>query len=228
MMALISRTLQRPPNQGRAYSARQWFQKIQTSLIQEPKPPEAKPMLKRGRPRSFRQGIFDWAEAGVFSLIVVTILFTMVFRVVGVDGRSMMNTLHHGDRLILRCLWYTPQRGDIVVIYRDESQKPLIKRVIGVAGDTIRIDAENNVVYRNGEPLDEPYVEYPFGWGITWSDETMDPDGTVHIPEGMMFVLGDHRDDSADSRINGLERVDRVIGKAVFRIYPLDAWGFIE
>lgn len=102
--------------------------------------------------------IYEWVEAAVFSLIVVVLVFTFLFRIVGVDGRSMQTTLMDKDRLILSALPYTPERGDIVVINR-YTKEPLVKRIIAVENDTISIDEESHRVILNGEILDEPYIQ---------------------------------------------------------------------
>lgn len=168
------------------------------------------------------ESFYEWMEAAIFSLVLVTLVFSFLFRIVGVDGESMMNTLMDHDRLILRSAFYTPEREDIVVIYRADNPEPLIKRVIAVGGDTVRLDMENNAVYRNGELLDEPYIDYPLGHGILWDD-----DNEVTVPEGKLFVLGDHRNDSKDSRDPTVMFVDvnNVMGEAVFRLYPFDQIG---
>ena len=176
------------------------------------------------KPFSLAEWVYDWAETLIFALIFVTVVFSFMFRIVGVDGDSMMDTLMSGDRLILRSMCYMPDYGDIVVIYRDEDKEPLIKRVIGMAGDTIRVDVENNTVYRNGVALDEPYVNYPLFRGIDW-----DEDGEVTVPEGHLFVMGDHRNLSKDSRSAEIQMVDTqcVMGEAVFRIFPFNQIGII-
>lgn len=168
------------------------------------------------------------------ALIAVALLFSFVMRMVVVDGSSMNDTLQHGDRLILRTLAYTPERGDIVVIYQeDEPTEPLIKRVIAVAGDTVRLDPEADTVElkKAGETafsvLDESaYVNYPLEWGILW--ETDDGNGQNNeavIPQGYVFVLGDHRNNSSDSRMLGLFPVQDIVGEAVFCVTPFSRFG---
>ena len=161
--------------------------------------------------------IYEWIDAAVFSLLVVVFVFTFLFRIVGVDGSSMQTTLMDHDRLILSALPYTPKRGDIVVINR-YTKEPLIKRVIGVAGDTVEIDEELHRVKLNGELLDEPYIHVP-----TYQEGMGGK--TVQIPEGKVFVLGDNRVASLDSRSIGLIDEGDILGKAVFRIFPFDQIG---
>ncbi len=157
--------------------------------------------------------VYEWVEMAVFSLVAVVLIFTFLFRIVGVDGDSMLTTLHNGDRLILSVLPYTPERGDIVVINRT-ADEPLIKRVIGVAGDRIEIDPDRLQVRLNGELLDEPYVQFP--------SLLYDMTGEITVPEGTVFVMGDHRDNSHDSRWDdiGPVPVEDILGRAVLRLWP--------
>lgn len=159
------------------------------------------------------ESLYEWVGMAVSSLIAVVLIFTFLFRIVGVDGDSMQNTLMDHDRLLLSVLPHTPQRGDIVVIYRD-NREPLIKRVIGVAGDTIEIDEERHQVILNGRLLEEPYVDYP--------TPAFDMSGAVVVPQGTVFVMGDHRDDSHDSRWEdiGPVPVENILGHAVLRLWP--------
>ncbi len=164
--------------------------------------------------------VFDFVEVAVFALVMVAVLFAFFIRIVGVDGGSMMNTLQNHDRLLLVKAFYTPERGDIVVINR-ENNTPLIKRVIAVGGDTIEINPETNEVILNGEILNEPYVDESYPTLL------FDMNGPVTVPEGHVFVMGDHRDASHDSRKNDIGCVDEdaIVGKAIFRFYPLESFG---
>ena len=166
------------------------------------------------------ESIFDFLELFVFTLAVVVLLLSFFFRHSVVDGDSMLGTLHNGEHLIISDLFYTPERGDIVV-FEDHStgfKKPLIKRVIGVGGDEIRISGKK--VYLNGELLEEDYV-YVDGY---YSDVTI----TLVVPEGELFVMGDHRNESSDSRIFGTISEDSVIGRVVLRFYPFDKFGAVD
>ncbi|MBR3290131.1 MAG: signal peptidase I [Clostridia bacterium] len=163
---------------------------------------------------------YDLIEVFVSALIVVAIIFTFFFRTAGVDGESMNDTLQNEDRLIMYNFCYTPQRGDIVIVnrYHDGDtfiEKPLIKRVIGVAGDTVKVTGDT--VYLNGEPLDEPYVYYP---NIPCQIE-------VTVPEGKVFVMGDHRNASNDSRSLGCFDNEDIMGKALWRIFPSEDFGTV-
>lgn len=174
--------------------------------------------IKKG---AWVEALYDWAEAAAFALICVVLVFTFMFRVVGVDGDSMMDTLYDKERLLMQSSFYTPDRGDIVVI-NQYADKPLIKRIIAVGGDTVYIDPQTYEVYVNGEKLDEPYVHYP--------TSPNDMTGPVTVPDGYVFVMGDHRTNSRDSRLEEIGFINEqdVVGRAVFRIWPLGRFGFLD
>lgn len=163
---------------------------------------------------------FEWVEAAVFALIAIALVFAFLLRTVGVDGDSMNNTLIDQDKLILSSYPYIPQRGDIVVINRTD-EEPLIKRVIAVAGDTLDIDDESGEVILNGEVLDEPYLDCKTNRAAF--------SGEVVIPEGCVFVMGDNRPASHDSRYTdiGFVSISDIMGKALLRIAPLSKFGSI-
>ena len=171
--------------------------------------------------RAFLAAVYEYAETILFAMLLLVLLFTFAFRVAGVVGDSMQPTLYTQERLILTTHFYEPSHGDIVVIDR-YTQEPLIKRVIGVAGDTIRIDGVSGVVYRNGEALDERYVSGP-----TTPKEL---DGELTVPTGYIFVLGDNRGVSKDSRSKeiGLVDTEDVVGKAIWRIWPINRFGVVK
>ncbi len=167
---------------------------------------------------SLLENVFEFIEIAVSALVLVAILFAFFIRIVGVDGDSMNDTLIDGDHLIISKAFYTPQRGDIVVVTR-ENNTPLIKRVIAVAGDTIEINPYTYEVKLNGAVIDEPYVHY--------NTLTYDVKEPITVPKGHVFVMGDHRDNSFDSRKSALGciPVDNIIGKAVWRFLPMESFG---
>ncbi len=169
---------------------------------------------------SLLENILDFIEVAVFALVMVAVLFAFFIRIVGVDGDSMNDTLMDGDHLVLTKAFYTPDYGDIVVISRENSI-PLIKRVIAKEGDTISIDPKTHDVILNGNILVEPYVHYD-----TLLYDLTEP---VTVPEGHVFVMGDHRDNSHDSRKEslGCVSVDHIVGKAVWRFLPYESFGSI-
>lgn len=162
--------------------------------------------------------VYDWMGAVVAALIAIVVVLTYVLRVVGVDGDSMVPTLQDEDRLLLTYNSSHYAQGDIIVIDR-YSEEPLIKRVIAVGGDTIEI--VNTKVYVNDVELAEPYIQ-----GTTVA---RDLKGKTVVPAGYLFVMGDNRSISKDSRMEeiGLISVKDVVGKARWCIWPPASFGSI-
>lgn len=162
--------------------------------------------------------LYEWAQALVCSVLAVVLLFTFGVRLIGVDGHSMVPTLQDGDRLLVisSLLDHSFQPGDIVVARKDSFMKdPIVKRVIAVEGQTVDIDFETGTVYVDGEVCNEPYINE-----LTFRDE-----GTelpLVVPEGSLFLMGDNRNNSSDSRDSALGTVDAryVIGRAVVLLFP--------
>ena len=163
--------------------------------------------------------LYEWVQSLVGSVLVVVAIFTFVIRMMGVDGHSMLNTLQHGDRLLVvnSMLYHDYQYGDIVILRKNGvfDDDPIVKRVIAVEGQTVDIDFAEGIVYVDGEALEEDYIREP----------TYTADGTefpLTVPEGSIFVMGDNRNGSSDSRDYRLGTVDTryVIGKAAFLIFP--------
>ena len=152
------------------------------------------------------------------SFIIIAVVFTFAFRLVGVDGESMTNTLQHGDWLItVNKAEY--KYGDIVVVTQDTFfHEPLIKRVIATGGQTINIDYDLNKVYVDGVELNEPYIREDFM--VKKSDYREFP---YTVPEGYLFCMGDNRNGSTDSRSHLVGPIDEreILGKAVIRLLPL-------
>lgn len=152
----------------------------------------------------------------------VIIICNFLFYPVSVEGESMFPTLRNNDKLIIEKITYyfrSPERGDIVVIkYPADIRQKFIKRIAAVAGDKVRI--ENNKLYINDKPQDEPYLH----------EYTMQDFNEVTVPENTIFVLGDNRNNSDDSRSPdvGFVNTKLILGKAVLRILPLKNWGRIR
>ena len=159
--------------------------------------------------------LYDWVNSIIVSAVAVVILLTFCFRLIDVDGRSMEPTLINTDKVIVTNLFYTPNNGDVVVISHGEKyDKPLIKRVIATEGQTLDIDFENYKIYVDGVLIDEPYIQ---GETIEGNADILDV-----VPEGKVFVLGDNRPVSLDSRSREVGLIDEesIIGKAQFVIIP--------
>jgi signal peptidase I len=169
---------------------------------------------------SFLEIVYDYVATFLTAMVLLVSVFTFCFRLAAVSGSSMESTLLHNDRVLLFSHFYEPDYGDIVVINR-YGDEPLIKRVIAKAGDTVLIDDNSGFIYRNGQLLKETYTKQRTTPG--------DLNGVVTVPEGKLFVLGDNRGISKDSRDSsiGMVREDDVVGKAVFRIWPLSRFGRI-
>lgn len=162
--------------------------------------------------------VLDWMGSLFMALVCVLLVMSFAFRVIKVDGTSMEPTLIDNDKVIISNLFYTPQNGDIVVISHGEDYaNPLVKRVIATAGQELYINFEKNEVYVDGVLLDEPYIQ-----GTTvLGDKSADEINGV-IPEGKVFVMGDNRVVSLDSRYHRVDLIDvsSIIGKAQLDIIP--------
>ena len=156
-------------------------------------------------------------------LVVLILLFTFVVRLIVVSGPSMENTLLNRDTMLVWSLGYSPKQGDIIVLTKKSYQEDsIVKRVIALEGQTVDIDYYTNTVYVDGEMLEEDYVK-------EWMHVPSYGDVINHItvPEGCIFVMGDNRNESADSRYPGIGIVDErcVIGRAVLVLYPFSRFG---
>lgn len=157
-------------------------------------------------------GIFDIFGSIVAALTVVTILFLFCFRVFDVDGPSMVPTLEDGDKVVVSTVGYKPKQGDIVVLSgTDSSKKPIVKRIIAVEGDTVDINLTTGVVTVNG--VEEHYSE-------DLTNQTINTAFPIVVEEGKVFVLGDNRELSLDSRYRSVGCIDErlIVGKVMFRL----------
>ena len=182
----------------------------------------------------FLQNLTDYLEILVFSVIAIILLFTFIGRIARVSGESMNQTLNANDVLVTESFLYTPKIGDVVIVSMTSDyeilNEPLVKRVIAIGGDTVDIDYNTGTVFINGEALtvqdkfsdgtdsyvylDSGVMKRPvFSSTVTFPYE---------VPEGFVFVMGDNRNNSLDSRSVRIGAVDtrRIIGKVVFRITP--------
>ncbi len=165
--------------------------------------------------------VFDFVELFIFSLVAVLVATTFLFRHSIVEGSSMEQTLFENEHLIISNLFYEPERGDIIVCedYTTSLHKPIVKRVIGLPGDRVEVYPTGEV-FINGEEITEPYVYVDFYTPQLYVD--------VIVPEGEIFVMGDHRNLSTDSRELGTVDIDSILGKVLIRFYPFDKFGTVN
>ncbi len=184
--------------------------------IEKKKPPQEKVKTKK----TVWHIIYEWLDAIVFAIILILLVFTFIFRIVGVVGESMKPTLNDGDWLTVSAVNKTVERGDIVVITQpNDINEPIIKRVIAVGGDTLDIHFGSGQVVLNGEIIYEPYINAA-------TNKSGDFKGPVIIPEGYVFVMGDNRNDSLDSRFDSIGIIDEryILGVVNGRLYPYGEW----
>ncbi|MBQ6902858.1 MAG: signal peptidase I [Oscillospiraceae bacterium] len=174
---------------------------------------------------SVKNEIFDWVQNITYILSASVLIFIFLIRIVGVDGESMVPTLHDKDWLVISNLFYEPEQGDIVVLSKDSflDGKMIVKRIIATENQTIDIDFEKGIVYIDGEEIYEPYI----------ADKThrqFDMTFPATVPENCVFVMGDNRNHSSDSRDASLGMVheSNILGRLVLRLLPVSDFGTVK
>ena len=185
-------------------------------VIREVKEQETEKPAKKGMMRE----ILEWIQAIAIAAILAILIRNFVFTVVRVDGQSMESTLKHNDRMVVWRLGYEPEAGDIIVFKsRATDDRYWIKRVIATEGQHVKIDFDRNELYVDGVKVDEPYINDDKS-----GDPMMQSQGFIYtdieVPKGCIFVMGDNRNHSSDSRIIGPVSTDDVLGKAKVRFWP--------
>ena len=175
------------------------------------------------QPVNWKKETFDWIFSIAVALIIAMIIRHFVFTLVKVDGPSMNPTLTHGDTLFTTRLFYKPAVGDIIIFRPPNSPKtPYVKRIIALEGQTVDIDPLTGAVSVDSKVYDEPYIKEPIA-------RMGDMQFPYTVPENCVFVLGDNRNNSHDSGDSdvGAVPVKNIIGKAQFRILPINSFGSI-
>lgn len=188
---------------------------------------------KTSKKNSFMKALIEQIELVVIVFAVIVLMFSFAARICQVSGDSMKDTLYNGENAVVSDLFYTPKRGDVVVFHQTgenngDYNEPIVKRVIGVEGDTVKVEHLRNkmivtVIDSNGKStvLEENYIRYEYP---TYADST------TYVEEGTVFVLGDNRSDSSDSRSAKIGLVDtrRILGRVVVRVTPFSRFGAVD
>ena len=171
-----------------------------------------------------RRDIYDWIMSMMIALVACLALFVFCVRIIDVSGTSMLPTLKNEDKMFVSNLLYTPEAGDVIVFKSDSynPNKALVKRVIATEGQTVNIDFDNGIVYIDGVPIQEDYI-------AEVTTTKLDFIGPKKVPEGCVFVMGDNRNMSTDSRKAEIGMVDNrmILGRVYAVIFPIAEMGWV-
>lgn len=201
--------------------------KTQANTQKQDKNTSSNPVKKK---EPFTKSFLDQVEIIVIFFAIIVIVFSFMCKTCTVDGDSMVDTLHHEETVMIWSLFYKPDYGDIVVIHdNDKLQKPIVKRVIGLPGDTVYIEHYFDsmkvvITHSDGstEELKEDYAHYE------GSPYAYSPSAEYKVGEGEVFVMGDNRFDSYDSRMLGCYDSRQILGKVFLRISPINKIGAVN
>ena len=198
----------------------------QNSIPEENTVSEEVQAAEKPKKPGFLAGLFDYLEIFIYSAIAVILIFTFGFRLTNVMGPSMEDTLIQDEKLLISNLFYEPEQGDIIVFHElGYYNEPIVKRVIATEGQVVDIDFSTWTVTVDGVPLEEGYRKLTQGPQLT-SDYTY----PMTVPENCLFVMGDNRNHSADSRSSLIGFVDcrQILGRVICRISPFDRFGAVD
>ena len=184
-----------------------------------------KPVPVEADPNASSRETYDWIQCLLVALIICVLIFMFCVRVIDVIGASMNPTLFNGEKMLVSGLFYKPKVGDVVVFKKDEydPNKLLVKRVVAVEGQEINMDFENGIVYIDGVAIAEDYISEP-------TYNKLDFIGPKTVPEGCVFVMGDNRNASIDSRKSEIGMLDNrlILGRAYCVVYPVSQFRIID
>ena len=179
--------------------------------------------------------LFEWYDSILKALIIILILITFFFKVCTVVGNSMNNTLYNNERIVISNFLYTPKENDIIVFHQTGEilNEPCVKRVISTGNKWVKIDYDNKILYVSSDNIfneDDIVDESTYAFFDTDNYRHQSGIYEIYVPEGKLFVMGDNRNNSLDSRYSSIGLIDEktVLGKVIFRIAPSDRVGTIN
>ena len=177
--------------------------------------------------------LLEWGDSIIRAIIIITFILTFLAQTCTVVGNSMLNTLHDGEKLIISNLFYTPKENDIIVFHQTGAlNEPVVKRIIATENKWVRIDFNRGVLYvSEDDVIDESDIvdESTYAY-LDVGEYKMKGIKEYYVPDGHVFVMGDNRNNSTDSRSEYIGFVDKktILGKVIFRVYPYENFGIVK